>query len=328
MPAEGAGRIDYVDLVKGLTILWIIWYHSYYFSAFGNAHNYIFFFISGAFFKVNVDTRSFFAKRVKMILIPYLFFFITGAALYTLVMGIYEGSFVTLRWDLITDIFLIQRHDGMHTPMPPLWFLKSLLIIQSLCYFIYKLPKWGIWGFMLAMCCVQYSGILSQVPDPLDVFISLYYIIFFTLGYLVGRDYIIFLSSRRKKLFAIVAVCAVWIMLWIAIAKFNLREYVFIIHHGKALCGVFGMIAVMSFFDGKPCMNFLRFFGKNTLPVLGLHLWILLPLQFLWLQFSDMRTPGVGLLLSVLTALLLAPIIRICNAWIPDLIGARSVRFR
>ncbi len=71
-------RIDFVDLLKGFAILWIVWYHQPHPQIVDHFfHVPIFFFLSGVFFKRKVPSQ-FFRGILLKIIIPFLFFYVVS----------------------------------------------------------------------------------------------------------------------------------------------------------------------------------------------------------------------------------------------------------
>lgn len=71
-------------------------------------------------------------------------------------------------------------------------------------------------------------------------------------------------------------------------------------------------------------LQFLRFYGKNSLIVLGAHLWILVPIQRLMFRLLRIHHPLIGLGMAIATAVLLVPVIIWMNKHIPFLVGKRK----
>lgn len=69
-------RIDYIDVIKGLTIFGVVWVHTIcpqWLTAL--LVNFIFFFLSGFFFK-RKPLKTFFREKVGTLLIPFSFFYL------------------------------------------------------------------------------------------------------------------------------------------------------------------------------------------------------------------------------------------------------------
>lgn len=142
-----AGRIEYIDLAKGIGMLTVIWGHiSGIFSCFIYAfHMPLFFFISGMMFGSGKygSIRELAGKRAKKLLLPYLFYSVVTWcvwAAYVTVTGQVDGGGALLAPLLQT--FIAQGSDGFLKHNVPLWFVTCLFVADLLYYFINKLPEW------------------------------------------------------------------------------------------------------------------------------------------------------------------------------------------
>lgn len=102
-------RIDSIDLFKGIAILGIVWKHTFHPQWCDLIHiSALFFILSGIFFK-DEPFIPFLKKKIRTILIPFLFFYILS---YLARMAFYFGHFRTLHgfaWDsLVGNLFYFQ----------------------------------------------------------------------------------------------------------------------------------------------------------------------------------------------------------------------------
>ena len=66
-------RIEWVDLLKGIAILWLIVYHMHVFEWMRSPVP-VFFFLSGLFFSEGMSFSSFVGKKARALLVPLAFF--------------------------------------------------------------------------------------------------------------------------------------------------------------------------------------------------------------------------------------------------------------
>lgn len=123
-------RIEWVDLLKGFAILWLIVYHMHVFDWMRSPVP-VFFFLSGLFFSEGKSFGVFVIKKAKSLLIPLLFFFVLGvtaSALKCLLQG-ETYSFPSL-WLFVT---LIPHDAEIANPLGvgAIWFFVSLFEIIS-----------------------------------------------------------------------------------------------------------------------------------------------------------------------------------------------------
>lgn len=306
-------------MLKGITILWIIWIHTDH-PDFGNYRNPIFFFASGIFFKLT-DFSSFFSKRVRTIVIPFLFFYILSIPFRFLVDLWDYRSIYAFDWNRILDIFkIIDRFDYLSLNVP-LWFLLTLLIIQSMSLLLLRLPNTVI--ILLACIAIFFKQQLEQWPTLFMINNAFYWFAFFAVGFVIGKPLIKLLSLRNRRLQ--IFICSVLLVfLCVAFEKCGMNDFHEFVEHAKYLSFIVAFTAFMSFFNGMASLEALRFFGKNSLIVLGAHLWILIPLGRIMFKLTGIHNPWIGFGMAIATAIILIPVINILNKKVPYLVGKQK----
>lgn len=321
IPMSAKPRIDYVDLMKGLTILWIIWIHTYH-PDFGNYRNPLFFFASGIFFKFS-NAKTFFTKRLWMIIIPFCFFYLMSIPFrYLLDLWDYK-DFSAFDWNRLFDIFYIKSEWDYLSLNVPLWFLLTLFWIQTFSLIIFRLPKWGI--LILALLSLIFKEELTYyVPTPLMINNALAWFGFFAIGYLIGKPIIGYLNSMKRKTY-IFSVTLLIVIGCIALENFEVADWHGIMGNMKLIVFIVCFMTFFSFFNGWKKLEVLRFFGKNSLIVLGAHLWILIPLTRFLFKLTRSHDPWLGLICAIVCAVILIPIINWMNRAIPILVGKKNL---
>lgn len=309
-------RVDYVDLLKGITILWIIWIHAGSYD-FGNYRNPIFFFASGIFFKLT-DAKTFFSKRIWMIIIPFWFFYISSIPFRYIVNLWDTRSFEAFNWNRILDIFkIVDCHDYLSLNVP-LWFLLTLFMIQSFSYIAFRLNHWII--LALALLSLVFYEELYRIPSLFMINNALAWFGYFAIGYLTGKPLIKYLNSLRRKTFVfilsllILAGCIIF-------EQFEIADWHNLVGKAKLIVFIVCFMTFFSFLNGMKSLQFLRFYGKNSLIVLGAHLWILDPIKRISFRLLRTTDPLIGLVMAIATAVLLVPVIIWMNKHIPFLVG-------
>lgn len=143
---SGKKRIEWVDLLKGIAILWLVVFH---FHALGWLRSPVpvFFFLSGLFFSEGKNFGSFVGKKTKALLVPMLFFFVLGVVALWL-KSILQGesySFPPL-WLFAT---MIPSDAEVVNPLGvgAIWFLVSLFEIYIIYYLLRKVSK-NVWWLL------------------------------------------------------------------------------------------------------------------------------------------------------------------------------------
>lgn len=320
-PQSEKSRVDYVDLMKGLTIIWIIWIHAGSFDI-GNYRNPVFFFASGIFFKIS-DAKTFFTKRLWMIIIPFCFFYVASVP-FRYVVDLWDyRDFGAFDWNRILDIFKVKAiHDYLSLNVP-LWFLMTLFWIQVYSFILFHLPRWTI--LTLAILSIVFKDFLSEdIATPFLINNAMAWFGFFAFGYLAGKPLIAFLNSNKKKIFVFISTSLI-VTAFIIIEQLEIPDWHSLRENTKLLVFVIGFMTFFSFFNGWSKLQILRYFGKNSLIILGSHLWILIPLKRITFMLNREITPWSGLVCSVICAVLLIPLINLMNKYIPDLVGKKKI---
>ena len=145
------GRYDEIDILKGIGIILMVWGHCG-----APFHNYIYLFHMAIFFMASgfcwsdkcvtsvQSCKSFFAKRIKRLYLPYIFFNVLVDILVKIFrMNIYGESislFSEIKIIIRTLLFDYETQLGGAT-----WFLRTLFLISMLhffvCFFGYRFPR-------------------------------------------------------------------------------------------------------------------------------------------------------------------------------------------
>jgi len=318
-----SSRIDYIDLLKGFTILWIVWWHAgcppfaqpYY-------HVPIFFFLSGLFFKKRDGFKNHLKRTTKHIGIPFLFFYAISYP-YRMIVYLWDHkTLVGFRWNCILDLFKIEwRADYLYVNVP-LWFLMCLFSLQIIYFFINKLPDWIIW--IIALCSAATYIYTQHIPTPFMLNDAMHYLTYFAVGNLIGQKLLLFLKNNRNRI-VLVFSC---IILYVIIKLFApLIQHEFINNissHLLTFVFIFLIIALFSFIRKVDRKNILRFYGLNSLSVLGLHVPVLIVFQRIMHKLFDNFGLEGAFVCTVLTIITLYPFIVFINKHLPFCIGKNS----
>lgn len=147
-------RLDYIDILKGIGILLVIFSHSgaekdgpmlYV----GGVFIPLFFIASGYTYKNREQSfLSFIGKKARRLLVPYLFFSILLLLLYKRfslldILGVFYSRYCLYPFDSSENVFLMGGGN------PPLWFLTSMLTAFVPFYFLMKYASKAYWILLL-----------------------------------------------------------------------------------------------------------------------------------------------------------------------------------
>lgn len=312
-------RIDYIDLIKGITIFGVVWVHTCHYDWLTpTLVNSIFFFISGFFFKRR-PFKEFLRVKVNTMLIPFSFFYILSYP-FRIIFHYWDNRTLdTFDWGCIGDIFNISTRTDYLFVNVPLWFIICLFVIQVIYYFISYLNKLSI--AILAILCFALKDYLYSTPTPLMINAAFYYMGFFMLGNLFGKPW---MEKLKDKCFRTIS--SVLSLLFIAlIITVNIEPTIDwlaqLVMHVKLFIVLFTLISIASWFDNVKHLAWLRFWGKNSLTILGLHIMPLIVIRRIFMKLFNDCTPLMGLVHSLICMAILYVIILLCNKYIPRLVG-------
>ncbi len=324
MDQTNTSRIDYIDLVKGFAILWIVWWHAGV-PAFAQPYYHVpvFFFLSGLFFNKKDSFVVSTQKTIQRIGIPFLFFY-TISYPYRMIVYLWDHRTLSgFRWNCILDLFKIEwRADYLYVNVP-LWFLVCLFVLQISYFFINKLPQWSIWIIAIggAVCFV----FTQFIPTPLMINDAMHYITYFAIGSLVGKNLLDYIKTNKNRLIVILVSITVYLTAKLFISLHVTNTYTNnILIHVQTFSFIFFIISVFSFFNNNKQLPFLSFYGNNSIVVLGLHVPVLIVFQRIGHKlYGDFGLWG-AFICTLCTIIILFPIILLLNRYVPSLIGKAS----
>jgi fucose 4-O-acetylase-like acetyltransferase len=129
-------RIDYIDMLKGFTILWVIWMHLNIPSIIDpSVQMPVFFFLSSCFFKLR-PAKEFVMRKVNTLLIPLLFFWMISWMI-----RVFENEFIPNYFDfskiIWSDVFnIFTKYSYMQVNI--LWFLMALFLVNLMYFWLLK----------------------------------------------------------------------------------------------------------------------------------------------------------------------------------------------
>lgn len=323
----GYSRIDYIDILKGFAIFCIIWCHtdapSWNDWTLGNIGNIIFFLISGFFFKPSDDWKSFIIKKSKTILIPFLFFYLLSVPFRFLVDLWDYRTIDAYDWTRILDIFKIQAGSDYLSLNVPIWFLLTLFVIQLLANVFFRLPKTII--AVTAIFAFIFKEQILQWPTIFMFNNALHWYGYFTIGYLIGKPVMETFKDKRQKILLIITSFFLFFMgfFWIDIMGNN--DSYNLIRLARNIGLFLNVLTLSSLLTSISYLEIVKYLGRNSLIILGSHLWFLIPLSRMSFLFTGKHDPLLGLIQSLIVGLLLIPFIYFLNLKLPFIVGKQNL---
>ncbi len=313
-------RIDYIDVIKGLTIFGVVWVHTvcpqWLIPLLVNS---IFFFLSGFFFK-RKPFKTFLKEKIQYILVPFVFFYFLSYPFRIVVHYWDYRTLSTFDWGCIFDVFECSAKTDYLFVNVPLWFLLCIFVMQILYYFISYLNKW--WIAIVALLCLGMKSFFYSIPAPFMINAACYYLGFFALGNLVGKSWIEKLKDIRFRKVSLGVSLFLFAALFIPIDALNGWSHD-MTYQVKLFMVFFILMSVASWFNEKRGLSLVRFYGENSLIVLGVHVIPLLIIRRITIAVFGYCTPLMGFVQSIVVMAVMYVVILFCNRYIPFLVGKK-----
>jgi fucose 4-O-acetylase-like acetyltransferase len=326
-------RINWIDIVKGFGIILVIYAHNFpylenYIYSF---HMPLFFFLSGLFHP-NKLTIKIVKKRIQQILVPY-FIWSFLLFLFWFFIGRKFGDSSNLDLSIIKNFIGIFYAQGGHEYMNwgiPMWFLPAIFLNLLLFGFIRKIKK----RFYQILAILLLVSIGFLIPEILEIHIvwsldvSLVSLFFYGLAFYL-KDFFMEDKNQYETVIIFVLFLTHLAGAFTIFGKIDMyrsiygNEFLFLLNAG------IGISFWVLFFKRFKKMNFLAFFGKNTIPVLALHLRTLTVIKLFLLVFWSSKTFNFNeiekIILVLLQLIILYPVIIFINKKAPILNGKTKI---
>lgn len=282
--------------------------------------NSIFFFLSGIFFK-RKTCNVFIREKVRSIIVPFVFFYLISYP-YRILEYFWDNRTLSgFNWSYLFNLFdYTARTDYLFVNVP-LWFLLCLFFVQILYYFVSYLDKRII--AVIALLCLGLKEVFMSIPSFFMINAACYYMGFFALGNLLGKPWIEKLRNVRFRKVSLIISMALFAALFIPIDGLSGWWYE-TAYHVKLFMVFFILMSVASWFNGK--LKLVRYFGENSLIILGLHVIPLIVLKRITNAIFGETTIFAGFVQSVIVMAVMYVVILFCNRYIPFLVGKKQLK--
>ena len=287
------GRIAYVDFMKALGMLTIIWGHIML-SGITNSMVYafhipLFFFLSGLMFRSSKYPSfvGFIKNRVHSLLIPYVVFsFLTWCvwAGYSYISHAEVDSYIMP----LMQTFIAQGSGGFLVHNVPLWFVTCLFVVECLYFFIAKLPTCSkivvciVCGIVGSWMSLDHSFFNFRLL-PWNIEVAFAAIPFYAIGNLMIEHFThkeIINIVTDNKMRSIAAFMLSSALLWLgayvngSVSMGSNHLNIFFVFYGAAVCGIVMMLILciwLSTMRNNYFWKFMEWFGKNSYTSMVIH---------------------------------------------------------
>lgn len=317
-------KLNWIDALKGIGIILIVLGHTHvlfrtYIYSF---HIPLFFSISGFLFQEEKCKFSqFVIKKVKTLLFPYVFFSLLSILIYFVVSN-KEISIIESGKQL-----LLSTRNNI-TINPTLWFFTCLFAVETI-YFLLCIIFKNRYVRTLIIIAISILGFYT-IESPILPFSfdsAAYFMLFYAIGNLMRE----FRQPENHKIFKyITTVCLLVALFFVALPSIfsivnNAVPNWYITKYAYSVCiaviGIFASVR-LSFLLQKS--EALIFFGKNSIVIFTLHIFILDGIYYLLtaLGLTVNQSYNIyGVFVTVVCLALMKPIAQFINNNLPRLLG-------
>lgn len=356
---DSKGRIDYFDIAKAIGMILVIMGHSGFLfdnlkTFFFSFHMALFFVLSGMIIclknEVSSDMKGLIAKKVKSLMIPYLWF--SGLYIIVYIVNVLLG-YMSINELLQNVIYMVDMYGDS-----TLWFIPALLLSEVGFVYLCKripdkinLPLTVLIGYV----CYGVQLIITPIWARYNDNLLITNLIDFLRGFLRAGVALSFVAigyygyKYLNNRFMAGAVKPKWIMrlgyiitgvicmavTYIVALKNETVDFHRVVLGNYSLfllCGILGSFGIIFISMGIYKMRLLSFFGINSLIIMCTHLncYVLYgAIRWAWLVDTIVtRAKSYIFMLNIVIASLVleAIIIVVINRFLPFMVGKRVVK--
>lgn len=308
-------RLNYLDTISGLFILFVITSHIFQITHYNENHIYIliyeellffympwFFFKSGMFHNIKTNSNKSIHKIIKKLLIPYVIFSFIGYLIYCFELrfngntNIYYYTITPLKNILLT---------GTNVGNPPLWFLLSLCCIKILTI----KSKFSNVKKVSIFCCIIiiFISISSylKIIYPFWAYNTLAGLFFYLMGYILK-------NIQFNKLLFVTAIIFYCLSFIYCPSYVDMRSNSII--HGNyyiwIINSIMGIILINNLFKQLYPIRLFTYIGKNSMTYYVTHWLILYSINIFYTPKERYKEVCIMLIASIIILPILDKIFR------------------
>ena len=315
--SETKQRIDFIDLAKGVCIIWVVLGHigvPTYLPGMSSTRMPLYFVLSGLFFKDYGGGNAFIIKKINKLLVPFLFFYLTAYLFFYIGEWLVPGLIKTDANGILDVFTQTQWFNG------PIWFLLALFWSNLMMYGIHRIFKkeclravavmiLGVAGFLLGE---QNVFLLCNIGSAMSA------MPFFYFGYILRKTPLLYPNKYDK--FNLLWVAMLYGMACFIDLRFDSPRVGF---HGNNITGNFLLIWLVSLASVMAVLLLCKmigripvvsYFGRYSIIVLCVHHMVYRPLKLVLVHFDIMNNWTMAIL-TLSICWLLIPVCIKCIPW-------------
>ena len=299
-------RNNAIDISKGIGIFLVIWAHTIcpFRAQIYVFHMPLFFLVSGFLFNNRDTVKTTVIKKIRSLLIPFVFFVIlqrVGFILVYLIGGTFKSSYLLL-WNPVP----VRGVLGV------LWFILALFLVTIIYSLINRLRSYFL--IFLASFLASLAGYLLyryKISLPMHIDASLSMMLFFFVGNFLARTD----TERVGPVRNWALLSAASVIIFIVVTKYylpdinivnNVIEGNFLLSTGLILLGCLMVLINSKLLNYVPIINnALAYLGRNSLTIYATHTFILEAVYLVYPRESVTTWGGVIISLLILGLCLL-----------------------
>ena len=299
-------RNNTIDVVKGIGILFVIWGHTVcpiklYLYIF---HVPLFFLLSGYFFNKSNSISGVFIKKIKSLIVPFVFF-LFFLRLGFILIHLISGSFTV-------ELLLPWKPMYPGITIGPLWFILSLFVTTMLFSIIssFSISEKKQFLVCLIITLLGYVLFKIRIKLPLHIDSSLSMMLFFYVGTLLKKKNILRKSLSHLQSFVLSLSLLITFFIYTKFyfpeidVSINKLNGVFLTTIVIMFLGCFMILALGDLLSRVPVVRFyLAYIGQNSLTVFAIHIIFVISV---YLFFSNNNITSLGGLIVVVYSLVMS----------------------
>ncbi|OUL07524.1 hypothetical protein B0533_13485 [Sedimentibacter sp. SX930] len=274
----GNERLKYIDCMKGIGIVLVVLGHVSMIKVLTKIifsfHMPLFFMISGITYFLS-KRDNFYIKKVRTLLIPYLFFSLISFIYWVLIERYLRNQGNISVSDQFINVFLAKAGSDNYIYNAPLWFLPCIFVVTCFFHFFNNKIKWNKVVMPILIIFISIMGfILSKYLEfrlPFSLDSAMQGILFFGMGYYVSPNIISEATYKKKIKFTNFIVGLIMLLLanhfndGINISENKYDNYM------SYLLGAFVGVTLIYLFAKNMNSKILTIFGENSLIIMCIH---------------------------------------------------------
>lgn len=315
-------RLHYIDVLKGVGIVFVILGHASMSSIFTNYlfsfHMPLFFFISGYLFTFKNSFGDIISKKIKTLIIPYIFFILIADIVYLLVNNNFDIFF------LVKETFYLKGEVLQLDA--PLWFLLCLFFSEIIYFFICKLANKNTIIILMILFLLSVFGYFNKVLLPFGIHVAFTATVFLGLGNLF-RQY----ESKikvSKYLLLVLFIISAFISTQNGVNIYRLYYGNYFMFY---IAAIFGIVIYFEIAKYIKRQHILEYIGRNSLVFMSTHMFIMNVLLKIYQQNVNLKqnillVNVLGVIFATIIIIALTPVVYIINNYMPFIVGKRKLK--